>query len=105
MLTDPVFVAVMLLLVIPGTYIVDFIVHDLAAGWIAVLGSSCIVIGALLLELPGLNCCGWGHQKQVQSAAVVKDSDHDEECQEGNQGLKWKGFENTSRDFTFSRTY
>merc|ERR1719499_1580438 len=49
--TDAVFMSVMQLLVIPGTYLSDYVCHHVSVALPAVFGSVLIVLGALLLEL------------------------------------------------------
>ena len=48
--------SVMQLLVIPGTYLSDYVCHHVSVALPAVFGSVLIVLGALLLELSVLDC-------------------------------------------------
>jgi len=82
MVTDPVFVAVMLLLVIPGTYIVDWTFQHLSVAWTAVTGSALIVIGALLLEIPTMDCGA----KKERYTLIGRESMRVEESMKMHQG-------------------
>lgn len=110
MVTDPVFVAVMLLLVIPGTYIVDWIFHNLSVAWPALTGSALIVIGALLLEIPEIQCITWrGHTEKTkgQYKALEKGSGLSEVREVSGKGKELNehmdGSQHT-RSCTMSRT-
>lgn len=62
--TDAVFMSVMMLLVIPGTYLSDWICHHVSIAWPAVIGSILIVLGALLLDISVLDCVSDSKRKE-----------------------------------------
>ena len=98
LVTDPLYVPLMWLLVIPGTYIGDWILHSFSVTWSLLLGSALIFVGALSLELPESTWRQWGRRAMGRYMAMGQEGS-------GNDimGMMSKSRER-SRTFTISKT-